>query len=102
MRLNSSCTDYTWSAGDVFDGCMSGGARHGPCTYTFFNGRRINCEWRNGHCPEFNEQQQTVLAEFSKSKDILEKIGIGGEGGVTAAVQRFRIGGELRCNECEV
>ena len=96
MQLKSSRPDYTWSAGDVFDGCMAGGARHGPCTYTFFNGRRINCEWKNGHCPEFNEQQQIVLAEFSKSKDILEKIGIGGEGGVTAAVQRFRTGGELQ------
>lgn len=89
------CADYCWSAGDVFDGCMSGNARHGPCTYTFFNGLRLECVWNRGHCSEFKDVQRSVLAQFSISSSTLEKIGVGGQAGVRAVVQSFRMAGEF-------
>lgn len=74
---------------------MDGNIRHGPCTYTFFNGQRLECQWSDGCCPEFNEAQRRVLAGFSVVSAILEQIGVGGQGGVGAALQGFRRGGEL-------
>ncbi len=86
--------DYSWCAGDVFDGCMSGNTRHGPCSYTFFNGRRLECQWNNGRCPEFNETQKAVLAGFSIVAAALERIGVAGQGGAGAALRSFRRAGE--------
>ena len=86
---------YTWCAGDVFDGHMDANVRHGACTYTFFDGRQLDCQWTHGYCAEFNEVQRQVLAKFSVSEAVLRVVGVGGEGGLTAAVQRFRAAGEL-------
>jgi hypothetical protein len=30
--------DYTWNAGDVYEGGNKANSRHGACRYTFFNG----------------------------------------------------------------
>jgi hypothetical protein len=53
--------DFTWNAGDEFDGGFSRSVRHGPCTYTFFNGERFECTWQHGRCAEFNAQQSIVI-----------------------------------------
>ncbi len=87
--------EYSWCSGDVFEGFMEGNTRHGPCTYTFFNGQRHEFQWSDGCCPEFNEAQRRVLDGFSVVSAILEQIGVGGLGGVGAALQSFRRGGEL-------
>jgi hypothetical protein len=93
IQLTRDAAGYNWSAGDVFDGFMEGNTRHGPCIYTFFNGLRLECHWSQGSCPQFNEVQQAVLAKFSVGAAILQRIGVGGTGGVAAAVQRLRAGG---------
>jgi len=54
--------DYSWSAGDKYDGGFKGDVRHGACTYTFFNGETFNCWWASGRCPEFTARQRAVKA----------------------------------------
>ena len=94
-HVTRNASGYTWNAGDVFDGFMEGNIRHGACTYTFFNGQRLECQWIHGRCSEFNQAQHAVLAKFSVCATILQRIGVGGQGGVAAAEQRFRTAGVL-------
>jgi hypothetical protein len=54
--------DYSWNAGDKYDGGFKASLRHGACTYTFFNGETFNCTWADGGCPEFTVRQRMVRA----------------------------------------
>jgi hypothetical protein len=54
--------DYSWNAGDRYDGGFKAGVRHGACTYTFFNGETFNCTWADGRCPEFTARRRAVQA----------------------------------------
>ena len=74
---------------------MAGNTRHGPATYTFFNGRQLECQWNNGRCPEFNEAQREVVGGFSVVEGVLRLVGVAGQGGLGAALQRFRSHGEV-------
>ncbi len=53
--------DYTWNAGDVYEGGFKANSRHGACRYTFFNGEMAHFTWVNGVCPEFNARQAAIL-----------------------------------------
>jgi hypothetical protein len=53
---------YSWKAGDSALITYKADKRHGPCTYTFFNGETFECEWVDGVCPEFSARQLQVLA----------------------------------------
>jgi hypothetical protein len=49
-----------WNAGDVYIGELKAGLRHGPSQYTFFSRETMNCEWKDGLCPDFTERQKAV------------------------------------------
>ena len=57
--------EYSWNAGDQYDGEYKADVRHGACTYTFFNGETLNCTWVDGRCPEFTARQAALRAAFS-------------------------------------
>jgi hypothetical protein len=54
--------DYSWNAGDKFDGAWKDHKRHGACTYTFFNGETFNCTWTEDRCSGFASRQRAVRA----------------------------------------
>jgi hypothetical protein len=49
-------------AKDKINGVFKAGKRHGPCTYTFFNGETFRCFFLEGRCAEFDERQAAVRA----------------------------------------
>ena len=52
--------NYSWDAGDKMSCGFKAGARHGSCSYTFFNGEHFECTWVDGHSPEFSARQLAV------------------------------------------
>jgi hypothetical protein len=53
---------YSWKASERAIISYLKDKRHGPCTYTFFNGETFECNWVHGVCPEFVTRQREVLA----------------------------------------
>jgi hypothetical protein len=59
--------DYTWFAGDVYDGEFVDNVRHGACEYTWFNGEKLRCVWSNGKCPEWSQKTAEIFASMDRS-----------------------------------
>jgi hypothetical protein len=59
--------DYTWFAGDVYDGEFVDNVRHGACEYTWFNGEKLRCVWSNGKCPEWSQKTAEIFASIDRS-----------------------------------
>jgi hypothetical protein len=57
--------NFSWNAGDVYEGGFKAGTRHGACTYTFFSGETAQFTWVDGVCHEFNARQAAVLLAHS-------------------------------------
>ena len=61
-RTTHAGCDYSWNAGDRYDGGFKDNVRHGQCKYTFFNGESLECSWVEGQCAEFVTRQCLVFA----------------------------------------
>ena len=80
-------SDFTWSAGDVYDGEFKDHVRHGKARcllprippasppasaarssvslaarYTWFNGESMECQWVNGRCDEWSSRNAHITA----------------------------------------
>jgi hypothetical protein len=68
-KTSGGVENYTWSAGDIFDGEFADNKRHGPCEYTWFNGQKMRCVWENGSCPEWSKRNAEILQATCQSRD---------------------------------
>jgi hypothetical protein len=64
-KTSGGVENYTWSAGDIFDGNFAENKRHGPCEYTWFNGQKMHCVWKDGLCPEWSQRNAEILQSIS-------------------------------------
>ena len=67
-KTSGACSDYSWSAGDIFDGEFVDNIRHGACEYTWFNGEKLRCVWDNGNCPEWFNKNAEILASVCRTE----------------------------------
>jgi hypothetical protein len=66
-KSSGAFSDYSWSAGDIFDGEFVDNIRHGPCEYTWFNGEKLRCVWDNGKCPEWSLKNAEIMASVCRT-----------------------------------
>jgi hypothetical protein len=79
-------SNFTWNAGDVYDGEFKDHVRHGNCRcdccpahlqhrcvvqhriphladrYTWFNGESMECQWVDGRCDEWSQRNARITA----------------------------------------
>jgi hypothetical protein len=71
----SLLSDFTWCAGDSYDGEFVDNARHGTSVYTWFNGEKLRCVWDKGKCHEWSKKNASILNMFMMSSAYLDLVG---------------------------
>jgi hypothetical protein len=69
--------NYSWNAGNRYEGGYIADVRHSACTFKFFNGETLNCTWEDGRCPEITAHQAALLAAFNGCCSVLDSLGFG-------------------------